>query len=218
MNSVTQNTGSATRTSPSPSQSRERPILFSGEMVRAILEGRKTQTRRTLGPRWTFGEGTWRTIGGDLPGGHEQWQFLRDGYSVNVISCPYGQPGDRLWVRESMARWESGEKDSFGVDLGGEWFYRADETTVTVPSSDTDAVSALRVWAHHKESPYCPSIHMPRWASRITLEITKVRVERVQEITEADIIAEGISKRTVVRTETEKHRIAGAGHSLISGT
>lgn len=92
--------------------------------------------------------------------------------------CPYGQPGDRLWVRESS------------LELGsGEWTYRADNAPVMVPAAHKTEMIA---WAHHKKQSYCPSIHMPRWASRITLEVVSVRVERVLQISGADAIAEGV--------------------------
>ncbi|MBX3653245.1 MAG: hypothetical protein KF686_03610 [Ramlibacter sp.] len=143
----------------------ERPILFSGTMVRAILEGRKTQTQRVVKPR----DLAWM----------DEHQGLRE--KSNVERCPYGKPGDRLWVRETLRRGSSGV-----------WHYLADEKEISMLS--TDPRCALMVsWAHHRDEDrnYCPSIHMPRWASRITLEITGVRVERLQAISEADAIAEG---------------------------
>jgi len=136
---------------------KERPILFSGPMVRAILEGRKTQTRRVVKPQ---------------PGCDP-----RDDEHLDMGRCPYGQPGDRLWVREA---WHTDERDLEYARAKHEdamsdspIYYRAD------PEND----NAGCTWR--------PSIHMPRWASRITLEITRVRVERLQEISEKDAIAEG---------------------------
>lgn len=139
---------------------KERPILFGGEMVRAILDGRKTQTRRVVKP---------------APCG------LRMGLPYGkgrYITCPYGQPGDRLWVRETHAFVGS-------IDPG--WLlYRASGYESECQRHGFDrpypAVSSIK-WR--------PSIHMPRWASRITLEITGVRVERLQEISEDDAKAEG---------------------------
>jgi hypothetical protein len=137
---------------------RERPILFSGPMVRAILEGRKTQTRRIINPKW------WRCLDPE----NEQDRIAA------LSMCPYGQPGDRLWVRETWAMMpDCHPVDSYPV-------YRA-----TDPGWD-DSNSGLR-WR--------PSIHMPRWASRITLEITCVRVERLCEISDEDAIAEGITEQ-----------------------
>jgi hypothetical protein len=152
---------------------KERPILFSAPMVRALLEGRKTQTRRVVKFRVT-GPNPPQTL--DFYDG-DKWKGTchEDGRSGNALKlCPYGVPGDRLWVREtwSMAK-------SCNVH---EPFYRADgeasgrQTTLSY---------------HEREARWRPSIFMPRWASRITLEVTDVRVERLQEISEADALAEG---------------------------
>jgi hypothetical protein len=122
---------------------KERPVLFSGEMVRAILDGRKTQTRRVVkAPKWSKPQ----HAGVDFP-------------------CPYGAVRDRLWVREKHS------------------VYRHPTEPVVF------------YWADHpddKALKWKPSIHMPRWASRITLEITDVQVETVQGISEDDAFAEGI--------------------------
>jgi len=134
---------------------KERPILFNGEMVRAVLDGRKTQTRRVVKPD----EDGYPHRPGDVFGERK----------LLLTSCPYGEPGDRLWVRESM---------KFDPDRG--WRYCADGADV-IESAD-----------YSKRTPSCPSIHMPRKASRIFLEVTDVRVERVQEITEKDAVSEGI--------------------------
>ena len=136
----------------------ERPILFSGPMVRAILDGRKTQTRRV--------------VKGDAIN-HPQ-------VDPRQLACPFGVPGDRLWVRETFC-WPGEE----------ELFYRAD------PEQE-QAIAALQ--QKHRENPnypklvWTPAIYMPRCASRILLEITGVRVERLQEISEADARAEGIER------------------------
>lgn len=140
---------------------KERPILFSGQMVRAILEGRKTQTRRVLKKQppaqsWldevsypSFGASFWDPQAGE---------FID-------FKNPYGKPGDRLWVRETFMAWPTPTAIS----------YRA--------TSDQEAAKLFK-WK--------PSIFMPRWASRITLEIVSVRVERVQEISGDDCRKEGI--------------------------
>ncbi len=138
-------------------ETKERPILFSGPMVRAILEGRKTQTRRVAKTSPSSSSST----------GH--FVHLSHGRSIETDEralpfCPYGQPGDRLWVRETWAK--AGE-------VGDDIEYRAD---------NPDPLGAK--WR--------PSIHMPRWASRITLEITGVRVERLTSISSEDARAEGI--------------------------
>jgi hypothetical protein len=126
---------------------RERPILFSGPMVRAILAGRKTQTRRTVKGEWTF-EGDESGCGWEPP------------------RCPYGVAMDRLWVRETHV-----------IAGTGCVFYKA--------NPENDVPFDKRDWA------WTPSIHKRREHSRITLEITGVRVERLQEISEEDAAAEG---------------------------
>jgi hypothetical protein len=150
---------------------KKRPILFSAPMVRALLEGQKTQTRRLVKPQPPISNGkdaSWRDPKADL--WRNARQFARD-------CCPYGEPGDQLWVREGLIRPD-----------GDPWLYRADNIPVMVNPEDE---TAMVVWAHHKLQDYCVSIHMPRWASRITLELTDVRVERVQDISEDDAKAEG---------------------------
>jgi len=143
---------------------KERPILFSGPMVRAILEGRKTQTRRVVKPQSAILTDEMARVLGVQPPAQQ---------NAPVISCPYGVPGDRLWVRETYA-W-SGDSSIPEADriASGEVWYRA----------DGGRGGGIR-WR--------PSIFMPRWASRILLEITGVRVERLQDISEADCWAEGI--------------------------
>lgn len=145
---------------------KERPILFSGPMVRAILEARKTQTRRVIKPQaWAYSEDT---LG-------QRMIYPRSGAddfgdSGRPIRYPYGVPGDRLWVRETWRAFDDGDV-----------FYRADFGDAVPVHADDDP--AAWMWR--------PSIYMPRWASRITLEVTGVRVERVQEISEDDARAEG---------------------------
>lgn len=137
---------------------KERPIIFSAPMVQAILEGRKTQTRRIVKPDIAnFLEDGW--------GPSERMYETRDGDIIPAASlCPYGKPGDRLWVRET---WQPGARD-IGMP---EYAYRADG----------------EVWY---DGRWRASIHMPRVASRILLEITDIRVERLHEITEEDAIRE----------------------------
>lgn len=142
-----------------------RPILFSAPMVRAILNGTKTQTRRAVNDR---------RIESAPPACFFQW--LRE-------RCPYGQPGDRLWVRETG--WERPERTlrmmREGADTWDRYYYDADGLV----DSDHDQ---FKEWGFKRR----PSIHMPRWASRILLEITAVRLERLQTISAADAIAEGV--------------------------
>lgn len=146
----------------------EHPILFSGPMVRAILEGRKTQTRRVaeLSDNVRVCDGIAK---GFLPG-------VPNGF---VITCPYGKTGDRLWVRETLKR---------GGFLGTITYAATPHIQCTDPNAP-DNLDGWSLWRFKGTS--LPSIFMPRWASRITLEITKVRVERVQEISHQDALAEG---------------------------
>lgn len=138
---------------------KERGIILNDAMVRAIREGRKTQMRRVVKPR---PDGACSMVIRDI-----DWLFKFQ-YSFNK-RCPYGQPGDRLWVREAHYVWSAGYKDGTGRHID----YRA-----------TEPDSPCGGWT--------PSIRMPRWASRILLEITNVRVERVQDISADDAMAEGI--------------------------
>lgn len=137
---------------------KERPILFSAPMVRALLAGTKTQTRRAA--KLTAGAHV------KEPGGHRRWHPADP---EATLACPYGQPGDLLWVRET---WHDASSSLHSCAL-----YRADGIDLH--------------W-----DKWTPSIHMPRWASRITLEITRVRIERLQGISEADAKAEGIERAT----------------------
>ncbi len=127
----------------------ERPILFSADMVRAILDGNKTQTRRIAKAR-------------------QAGEHVR--HTLIDCRCQYGVVGDRLWVREAFS-YAHGQ----GLDDHGPIWYWADGNP-----EDGD-------WTKPK-----PSIHMPRWASRITLEITEVRLEQLQAISEEDALAEGV--------------------------
>jgi hypothetical protein len=168
----------------------EHPILFNGDMVRAILDERKTQTRRVV--KLTGDMRYWRSV--DRMAG-ERWRFATKGAKVwTDLRCPYGQPGDRLWVRETFMT---------GTNFGGKFIvaYRADkschvrnQSTKGVPNADYSY--PLDDYDESENIKWRPSIHMPRWASRITLEITDLRVERVQEIPPQDVIAEGITRRT----------------------
>lgn len=147
---------------------KERPILFSAPMVRAILAGRKTQTRRVMKHPEYFG-----CLTGDCP--HEKQIECDNAISLFAkMDCPHGQPGDRLWVRET---WRPQDGMTLECQYADEIEYRA---TDDQPKEPTDC--------HWK-----PSIYMPRWASRITLEIVGVRVERVQDIGEEDAMAEGVT-------------------------
>lgn len=158
---------------------KERPILFSAPMVRALLDGTKTQTRRavklqpSVGHEWAGwcvsstcsadeGKATWARGTGPL---------MVDAHRVR---CPYGQPGDRLWVREAWATHAFLDDVAPRDLMTASVHYSADGTIQTGKGR--------------------PSIHMPRKYSRIDLEVTGVRVERLQDISEADAIAEGIER------------------------
>lgn len=146
---------------------KERPILFSGPMVKAILEGRKTQTRRIVkGPAQA-------AMSKDNPCDEE------DGGVLWVKQCPYGQPGDRLWVRETWA-------NLVGMGFDKNVAYRAESL-----GKDGKELSYSMEARIDFGIKWKPSIHMPRCASRITLEIVSVRVERLQNIGQGDACNEG---------------------------
>lgn len=175
---------------------RERPILFSAPMVRALLDGRKTQTRRVVKlPRnWVPNHDSRPDItsNGSLcvePRGVAVTEDTEDTY--DVLRCPYGAPGDRLWVKETWA---------------------APPSCDTIKPSDLDPLTPIRyasdgvvrgVSKRFVDKDGCiaigkgrPSIFMPRWASRITLEVTGVRVERLQAISEEDAMTEGVDLKS----------------------
>ena len=158
---------------------KERPILFSAPMVRAILRGTKTQTRRVVKiPDWLY----------------DEYKPVTKHCIFNEVICPCGKPGDHLWVREAfdIIEGQSPTHPVIGVD------YRASHPA-TYPQPDDrhkaadDAINLYqwRMKDTHGMRKWKPSIHMPRWASRITLEITGVRVERLNDISVHDAIAEG---------------------------
>jgi hypothetical protein len=167
--------------------SKEKPILFSADMVRAILDGRKTQTRRLSGLEdvnkspdiWRFNKVgildymTKPRYKGRFGAYFETESLEPNTLHICPVTCPYGKPGDLLWVRETWGLYDTEPKDGPEKAI---IFYRA---------SDGDNYELrYQLWR--------PSIFMPRWASRITLEITGVRVERLQDISEGDAISEGV--------------------------
>jgi hypothetical protein len=175
---------------------KERPILFSGSMVRAILEGRKSQTRRVVKPQPLHGEFAvckyHKTLvdkkGNTYPSDEDRFGIC-DVDGEWSIECPYGSAGARLWVRET-ARATATEE---GIDC---IHYMADDHCRAIMVSEYGPWRKMRAYGGgHARA--VPSIHMPRWASRITLEITGVRVERLNDISEEDAIAEGIESRLV---------------------
>lgn len=148
---------------------KERPILFSGPMVRAILEGRKTQTRRIV--KGGINETSNEHFGYRLLG-VKNGRAIFDGMLPVGVDCPYGKPGERLWVREAWAPVDRRRGSS-----DPEYLYRAELL-------QGEAFLGVEQWR--------PSIHMPRAACRLLLEITDVRVERLQDISEGDALAEGV--------------------------
>jgi len=163
---------------------RDKPILYSAPMVRAEREDRKTQTRRMLKQLKRFGAVT--EFGrSDTPGydwhfrdKEMRWNDLRHEQLLKVL--PFAV-GDRLWVRETLRR------------KGHEWTYEADGSLVRLQAGDP-RIAEMIDWARHKAGDACVAIHMPRWASRLTNIVTDVRVQRLQEISEEDALAEGVTK------------------------
>lgn len=152
----------------------ERPILMCGEMVCATLEDRKTNTRRVV-------KGVNHSVERLLPFARGNTRRMCGHDAGPFIKCPYGVPGDRLWVRENG--WEpipSLQDIRDGADTWPAYAYDASMTKAEMEQA--------KEWKWKRR----PSIHMPRWASRITLEITGIKVERVKDISEADARAEGV--------------------------
>jgi hypothetical protein len=169
---------------------KERPILFNGDMVRAILEGRKTQTRRLISGRLlqhgydtafnrtTSLRGCPLTPFQDVEGPPGKMLSMSKESIQAVINstCPHGQPGDRLWVRETWRLFDSSSECACYDEC---------------KCSSSNGKPIYRASLPDDEGPWKPSIHMPRWASRITLEITGIRVERLNEITRGEAMQEG---------------------------
>ncbi len=180
----------------------DRPILFSGSMVRAILSGKKSQTRRLVKPQPVE---NYSVIGAVRES--RGWSWPRpDGQCVGLETmselCPYGTPGDLLWVRETYALEHCVEPDQ--APPHADW-------RPTKTSADPDEHRWIQPHYRATDPPpalsyedsadprvrWRASIHMPRWASRITLRVTGVRVERLQDISAADAMAEGIDHSTL---------------------
>lgn len=173
---------------------RERPIPFRGPMVSALLADRKTQTRRLVK---LDQPNCWEPAAQDA-GDLSLWHFRQKSSPPTILKvrCRYGGPGSILWVKET---WKYADWTEDGVP----WIeYAAGGRMLREPSEEWgDRVSDI--WAElsvpNSDGPACdkrwrPSIHMPRWASRLTLEVVSVRVERVQDISEEDAIAEGFAQ------------------------
>lgn len=148
---------------------KERPILFSAPMVRALLAGTKSQTRRVVKPQP-------RILAGELL----CWKDDALTDDQMAVRCPYGSPGDRLWVREAFMH----EPADYC------W-----EASVSIPCRPASTVYRADFHESQPGEGWKPSIHMPRSLSRILLDVTAVRVERLQDISATDAIAEGLSTR-----------------------
>lgn len=172
----------------------ERPILFSGAaMVRALLAGQKTVTRRIVRPQPErfVAEGGAVHWGGRLADGSLQ-DVEADALGRFRARCPYGAVGDALWCRET---WCPGDQwvDTAGYDHDppSTIRYRADNAAVRYPNTPGAHALSTKGWSDPKR--WRPAIFMPRWASRLTLRVTDVRVERLQAITEDEARAEGVA-------------------------
>lgn len=158
---------------------KERPILFSGAMVRAILEGRKTQTRRIVEPQPVPAD----QLGDEEYEGPKQF-FIEDGqlrtparYGSHPVECPYGKPGDGLWVQEAFSTFYDGDPEEGG----------SGDVAIHKATYEDD-------WSEDPEEvPWMHGRRMPRWASRLALSIKSIRVERLWQITNTDAMAEGVS-------------------------
>lgn len=168
---------------------KERPIIFSGPMVRAILAGQKTQTRREVkvpGVKSNLWGGPLDYRGVAIVRADVDYLSVP---GVGPIFCPYGKPGERMWVREAwdfIPEGDPGTPSCAGIRYWADAGYQ-----LRTPPSNYNPM------LYGKERVR-PSIHMPRWASRIKLEVTGVRVERLQDISEADAIAEGVANQPVL--------------------
>lgn len=191
--------------------SREHPILFSAPMIRALLDGSKTQTRRICKSQpYSNGfhfDGHDILCHNDYLPPSAMLMDYREGGEIYTTSdmegwgfcCPYGQPGDKLWVRETFIHIDD-EGDKFD-GMGSQTYYAA--------SGNFEDNTR---WLRERGLKWKPSIHMPRAASRILLEVVSVRVEQLQEISEADALAEGIDTDRMLERQ-DSYDIICAGTS-----
>ncbi|HCL5074640.1 TPA: hypothetical protein N2F43_003984 [Salmonella enterica] len=181
---------------------KERGMIFNGEMVRAILEGRKTQTRRPVKPQPELTQKSGFSWNGVVYGAGSNDRETNRNFAH--AKCPFGNPGDRIWVRETWAF--LGNEDGCCVDWNDNLCKGDEKTAARIYRASCEqragdygmwSIPDDADWKPHTENQkfegaWRPSIHMPRWASRITLEITDVRVERLHSISEEDAQAEGV--------------------------
>lgn len=171
---------------------KEKPIIFSPEMVRAILAKQKTQTRRVIKPQIQQMEEGFAWWHKSLPAGHCH-SDLESVIQLALKSCPYGKVGDRLWVREAFY--------PDPPDTGDWCYYEFEDGTPNqmnmkaIPAKYQKPEHVMYKASSSSSLQWKPSMFMPRWASRITLEVTNLRVERIQSISTEDCIAEGFSSR-----------------------
>jgi hypothetical protein len=185
---------------------RERPILFSAEMVQAILANRKTQTRRVVKGltgeyfNWLGGVKPDDAVGVEVHSVKDCLRQTDDGQLYKYtgllascaeypeegfieVRCPYGVVGDRLWVRETWQAWRCCDVEHNEWEVADKWELETLNTSLTIEHRATSK----------SMGPWRPSIFMPRWASRILLEVVKIRVERLQDITDEDVRSEGVT-------------------------
>ncbi|HGE6721926.1 TPA: hypothetical protein ACGB01_002122 [Serratia marcescens] len=186
---------------------KERPVIFNSEMVRAILDGRKTQTRRVINPQPTLSERTGFNWKGAAYGIGSTYRDTIRNFSNCFKTCPFGQVSDRLWVRETFA--VLGNEDGCPIDWNGNLIKGDEKQAARIyKASCWQEPGNYGLWSipdrdTQYEGTWRPSIHMPRWASRITLEITAVRVERLNDISEEDAKAEGVAPSQHIITPPE---------------
>ena len=182
---------------------KEHPILFSTEMVRAILDGRKTQTRRSVQPQplRVWGSGVFSLAHPEYVSAHVQLPGQRE---YVWLRCPYGKPGDRLWVRESHTFADTDWENWVEVH------YR--DGTISRRAVPLVAAEKVAQWIEDREvdgdgDNWRPSIHMPRWACRVVLDVTRVCIQSLHEITLSDAIAEGFEAGPLDRPASQFVRI-----------
>ncbi len=196
-----------------------RPMLFSSVMVRALLAGTKTQARMIVKPQ--PGPEFWEHRGYELvicDDGLMRFAWKEDG-KVSPLSpevrCPYGIRGDQLWVKETARCSARGERPPEGTGyLNIEYRAGGESKTQPYDLAKRSAFPSFPKNSHSKGGGliWHPSIFLPRWASRITLEITSVRVERLQEISEADAIAEGAQRHVAMQSSTGNNTLPHHGY------
>lgn len=176
-------------------------MIFNGEMVRAILDGRKTQTRRIMKNQPAGDYPDTPALIRSVDGGF-QW-YGHYGES-GIFNCPFGAVGDRIWVRETWA--QLGNEDGCPIDWNDNLVKGGGPEAARIYRASCEqkegnyglwSIPDDSYWKPHTDDlqydgTWCPSIHMPRWASRLTLEITGVRVERLNSISQEDAQAEGM--------------------------